>query len=288
MSNQKGCFCHFNGYEVKDARARREIEELKEDFENGSLVGPQGPKGDTGAPGPQGPKGDTGAPGPQGPKGDTGATGPQGPQGPAGEIPDITNLIARVEDLEDANIGDLSELIDRVENLEELPVGDLSDLVRRITALEAKAAPKLYMHNFHFYVGYRYPGTESYDYNLPYATVYINFILDTNTPIMSLLDCEMPNASSQLTVAANFLNKLQAFMIAHTPLNYSGTLSLTDNPNDTYQVTGYTHTWGIVYVKYNTGFTSSDLQQYIFQETSNNSERFIRIDEGSDYITSLN
>ena len=42
-------------------------------------VGPQGPKGDTGATGPQGPKGDTGETGPQGPKGDTGETGPQGP-----------------------------------------------------------------------------------------------------------------------------------------------------------------------------------------------------------------
>jgi len=52
-----------------------------------SLVGPQGPKGDTGAQGatgPQGVKGDTGA---QGPKGDTGATGPKGDtgaQGPTG------------------------------------------------------------------------------------------------------------------------------------------------------------------------------------------------------------
>lgn len=44
----------------------------------GSVVGPQGPKGDTGAKGAtgqQGPKGDTGA---QGPKGDTGAQGPRG------------------------------------------------------------------------------------------------------------------------------------------------------------------------------------------------------------------
>lgn len=47
------------------------------------MTGPQGPKGDTGAPGPQGPKGDTGATGPQGPKGDIGATGPQGPEGPS-------------------------------------------------------------------------------------------------------------------------------------------------------------------------------------------------------------
>lgn len=38
----------------------------------GNVVGPQGPKGDTG---------NTGATGPQGPKGDTGNTGPQGPQG---------------------------------------------------------------------------------------------------------------------------------------------------------------------------------------------------------------
>jgi hypothetical protein len=60
-------------------------------------LGPQGPKGDTGAAGPQGPKGDTGATGPQGPqgevgpagpqgaKGDTGATGPAGPQGAKGD-----------------------------------------------------------------------------------------------------------------------------------------------------------------------------------------------------------
>lgn len=47
-------------------------------------VGPQGPKGDTGATGPQGPKGDTGETGPQGPKGDTGETGPQGPAGADG------------------------------------------------------------------------------------------------------------------------------------------------------------------------------------------------------------
>lgn len=47
-------------------------------------VGPQGPKGDTGATGPQGPKGDTGETGPQGPKGDTGETGPRGPAGADG------------------------------------------------------------------------------------------------------------------------------------------------------------------------------------------------------------
>lgn len=35
----------------------------------GSVIGPQGPKGDTGATGPQGPTGTTGA---TGPKGDTG------------------------------------------------------------------------------------------------------------------------------------------------------------------------------------------------------------------------
>jgi hypothetical protein len=53
-------------------------------------VGPQGPKGDTGATGAQGPKGDpgvAGAPGPQGPPGPIGmpgTAGPQGLQGPAG------------------------------------------------------------------------------------------------------------------------------------------------------------------------------------------------------------
>ena len=66
----------------------------------GSVVGPQGPRGETGAEGPkgetgaQGPKGDTGAQGPKGeagergPKGETGAQGPRGDtgeQGPKGE-----------------------------------------------------------------------------------------------------------------------------------------------------------------------------------------------------------
>ena len=48
----------------------------------GSVVGPQGPRGETGA---EGPKGETGA---QGPKGDTGAQGPKGEageRGPKGE-----------------------------------------------------------------------------------------------------------------------------------------------------------------------------------------------------------
>lgn len=64
-----------------------------------SVIGPQGPKGDTGEQGPQGEKGETGPQGPQGEKGDTGPqgekgatgatgpkgdTGPEGPQGPQG------------------------------------------------------------------------------------------------------------------------------------------------------------------------------------------------------------
>ena len=52
-----------------------------------SWIGPQGPKGDTGA---QGPKGDTGA---KGPKGDTGPQGPQGPQGPKGDTGTIPEAL---------------------------------------------------------------------------------------------------------------------------------------------------------------------------------------------------
>ncbi len=52
----------------------------------GPYVGPQGPKGDTGAQGPQGQKGDTGAQGPQGVKGDTGSQGIQGATGPQGPV----------------------------------------------------------------------------------------------------------------------------------------------------------------------------------------------------------
>ena len=67
---------------------------MARDVDLGSVIGPQGPKGDTG---PQGEKGETGAQGPQGEKGETGAqgpkgdpgqqgeTGPTGPAGPAGE-----------------------------------------------------------------------------------------------------------------------------------------------------------------------------------------------------------
>ena len=54
----------------------------------GSVVGPKGEKGDTGAAGPQGqagPKGDKGETGATGPKGDPGEQGPQGQAGPKGE-----------------------------------------------------------------------------------------------------------------------------------------------------------------------------------------------------------
>ena len=47
-------------------------------------VGPQGPKGDTGAQGPKGDKGDTGEPGSQGPAGADGRDGAQGPAGADG------------------------------------------------------------------------------------------------------------------------------------------------------------------------------------------------------------
>ncbi len=60
---------------------------------NGTIQGPRGEKGDTGAPGPQGPqgqKGDTGQQGPAGPQGETGEQGPQGATGADGFSPSIT------------------------------------------------------------------------------------------------------------------------------------------------------------------------------------------------------
>lgn len=86
----------------------------------GKVVGPQGPKGETGAQGPrgetgprgpQGVKGDTGETGPRGPqgiKGDAGATGPQGPQGKQGisptfEIDENGNLLADYDNPYDPN-----------------------------------------------------------------------------------------------------------------------------------------------------------------------------------------
>ena len=54
---------------------------MAQEIDLGSVVGPQGPKGATGATGPQGPKGATGATGPQG------EIGPQGPAGADGKTP---------------------------------------------------------------------------------------------------------------------------------------------------------------------------------------------------------
>lgn len=50
----------------------------------GSVIGPQGPKGETGPEGPQGQTGPAGAQGEQGPKGETGAEGPKGATGDTG------------------------------------------------------------------------------------------------------------------------------------------------------------------------------------------------------------
>lgn len=74
-----------------------------------NIMGPQGPKGDTGDTGPQGQKGDTGDQGPpgiQGPQGDIGPqgetgpkgdTGPQGPQGDTGAAAGFGTISATVD-----------------------------------------------------------------------------------------------------------------------------------------------------------------------------------------------
>lgn len=64
-----------------------ELIRVAAEVDDGGLVGPQGPKGDTGATGPQGPKGDTG---PQGP------VGPQG--APGGFSLDIVDSVAEMVD----------------------------------------------------------------------------------------------------------------------------------------------------------------------------------------------
>ena len=60
-------------------------------------TGSQGPKGETGPQGPQGLKGDTGETGLQGPKGDTGPQGPQGIQGQKGDKGDTGESVSRIE-----------------------------------------------------------------------------------------------------------------------------------------------------------------------------------------------
>lgn len=54
---------------------------MAEEYDLGSVIGPQGPAGPQGAKGDTGPQGKQGEVGPTGPRGATGATGPQGPQG---------------------------------------------------------------------------------------------------------------------------------------------------------------------------------------------------------------
>ena len=62
---------------------------MSQTYDLGSVIGPTGPKGNTGPAGPTGVKGDTGPRGATGDKGDTGPkgeTGPAGPTGPQGPI----------------------------------------------------------------------------------------------------------------------------------------------------------------------------------------------------------
>ncbi len=64
------------------------ISSIQKDITNGTIKGPEGPKGPIGPQGPAGPAGERGPEGPQGeagPKGDTGEQGETGPQGPQGE-----------------------------------------------------------------------------------------------------------------------------------------------------------------------------------------------------------
>ena len=65
------------------ATYRKENNEMAR-IDLGQVIGPVGPKGDTGA------KGDTGPQGPIGPKGDKGATGATGPKGDPGISPTFT------------------------------------------------------------------------------------------------------------------------------------------------------------------------------------------------------
>lgn len=98
LMNQDGdtiAVISLNEYEERFSQLESNLE-----AKVGTLVGPQGSKGDTGEQGVkgdkgdkgdtglqgiQGPKGDTGPQGIQGVKGDTGAIGPIGPQGPKGD-----------------------------------------------------------------------------------------------------------------------------------------------------------------------------------------------------------
>ena len=59
-------------------------------------VGPQGPKGDTGAQGPKGDKGDTGAQGPAGADGKAGAQGPAGADGKSVKAISLTTTAGAV------------------------------------------------------------------------------------------------------------------------------------------------------------------------------------------------
>lgn len=59
-------------------------------------VGPQGPKGDTGAQGPKGDKGDTGAQGPAGADGKDGAQGPAGADGKSVKAISLTTTAGAV------------------------------------------------------------------------------------------------------------------------------------------------------------------------------------------------
>ncbi len=84
-----------------------------------SLVGPQGPQGETGATGPQGPQGIHGATGPQGPQGETGPQGPKGDPG-SGDVTGPFSATSNAVALFDGTTGKLIK-----DSTKLLPSGDV-------------------------------------------------------------------------------------------------------------------------------------------------------------------
>ncbi len=102
--NKNDCECYIKNGEPPITTSTGSIEIDGNNFEEDSLVGPTGPKGDMG---PTGPKGDCGV---QGEKGDTGPTGCTGPKGDKGDMPLIlAGTTTQVDELTPAKVDDRYE-----------------------------------------------------------------------------------------------------------------------------------------------------------------------------------
>ena len=284
--NEK-CFCHLNGYAVKDAAARANIGEIlntltgysnrltalektdssvsteisgiKNNIDNitkilNELSGEGG--------------------------GDLGDL--------AGDIAaietELESIDARLTDLEDNPAVDLSPLESRVKALEDEPDVDLSPLEERVTALEnsspgegGAATVSLYKNLLSFTIFKKTVENEEYtdvsDYTHPYANIKLTFLTSTDTTIIERFGYTYTSTmtfglSDSVDTVYKFFKALYNYRLDHgAPLTITGTATIADNAesdfNSLFNYSANPMGTGVS-VEYKTSFnTAGDKYQYL-------------------------